>query len=121
MQHESKCLNLHGHRYVVEITCDANELDELGRVVDFSAIKLLVGGWIDAHWDHGTIANEKDTALIDVCNANGWVLYTMDGNPTAENLAAELWHIATRLLMPVNVVLSKVRVYETPNCWAEYP
>ena len=37
--HESKCKAFHGHRYAAEITCQAEQLDHLGRVVDFSVIK----------------------------------------------------------------------------------
>jgi 6-pyruvoyltetrahydropterin/6-carboxytetrahydropterin synthase len=120
-RHESKCVNLHGHRYAVELTCDAAKLDDLGRVIDFSVIKAKVGAWIDERWDHGALLSEEDGELIAFCQAQGWRVYTMKQNPTAENIAAELWHVATRLLAPEDVFLAKVRVYETPNCWAEYP
>lgn len=121
VNHESKCANLHGHRYVAELTCDAASLDELGRVIDFGAVKALVGSWIDENWDHGALLNEKDEELIAFCRERGWRFYEMKQNPTAENIASELWHVATRLLAPSSVFLTRVRVYETPNCWAEYP
>ena len=54
-RHESKCRNLHGHNYVLFVTVTAPELDSLGRVIDFSIIKGLVGDWIDSKWDHGFI------------------------------------------------------------------
>ena len=37
--HEGKCRHLHGHRGVAEVTVYAPSLDNLGRVVDFGAIK----------------------------------------------------------------------------------
>ena len=37
--HESKCSNLHGHNYVLWVHAGAKELDELGRVIDFSVLK----------------------------------------------------------------------------------
>ena len=67
MKHESKCRHLHGHRYVAEITAAADGLDDLGRVIDFSVLKSVVGGWVDDAWDHGTLANDADHDLITMC------------------------------------------------------
>jgi hypothetical protein len=40
-QHESKCRNLHGHNYVAVLHARADAgLDALGRVIDFSVLKL---------------------------------------------------------------------------------
>jgi 6-pyruvoyltetrahydropterin/6-carboxytetrahydropterin synthase len=39
MEHESKCKHLHGHRYALEATFVAPDLDTLGRVVEFGVIK----------------------------------------------------------------------------------
>ena len=38
MGHEGKCRNLHGHNYVVFVTAQADELDSVGRVIDFSVL-----------------------------------------------------------------------------------
>jgi len=119
--HESKCANLHGHRYVVDVTCAAKALDQLGRVVDFGVIKSVLGAWVDRHLDHGTIVHEKDAALAQLCREQGWKLYTMAENPTAENLATELFLKGGKLLAGHGVLVKSVRVYETPNCWADYP
>lgn len=119
MQHESKCRHLHGHRYKAEITCECPELDELGRVVDFGVIKSKVGGWIDTNWDHGTIANEKDTDLISLCRANDWKCYPLEGNPTAEIMGLYLYKKANLILRTFQLRVVHVRLYETPNCWAD--
>ena len=119
MEHESKCRNLHGHRYAVEITCEG-ELDSLGRVIDFGVLKEIVGGWIDEKLDHGCILNIRDENIMILCQHEDWKYYVMDFNPTAENLAMEIRMVATRLLMKVDGMTVKgVRVYETPNCWAD--
>ena len=120
MRHESKCRHLHGHRYVAEITVQADELDDLGRVIDFSVIKKIVGGWIDENWDHGTIVNEFDMSLIRVCREEDWKFYTMKGNPTAENIAQYLYKKAGSLLKDKGIEILMVRIYETPNCWSDY-
>jgi 6-pyruvoyltetrahydropterin/6-carboxytetrahydropterin synthase len=122
MRHESKCKHLHGHRYAIEVTCaSAAGLDDLGRVIDFGVIKERLGAWIDDTLDHGTLLNEKDAALKAACTANGWRHFVMEGNPTAENIAEMLFHKAQILFVDAGVEPVRVRVYETPNCWADYP
>lgn len=118
--HESLCAHNHGHRYKVEIECSA-DLDAVGRVVDFGDVKRRVGEWVDRHLDHATLANRDDSAYIAALAAMGEErVYLLDCNPTAENIARELLRVADQMLAPVCVV--RVRVWETPNCWAEvYP
>lgn len=121
MRHESKCRNLHGHRYVVDITCAAPELDQLGRVVDFGVVKTLVGTFIDERWDHGCLLHKDDHELLELCERNGWRVYTLASNPTAETLAETLHSLAGTILASVGIEVVAVRVYETPNCWSDYP
>lgn len=137
--HESKCAFLHGHRGVAEVTVEAPDLDNLGRVVDFGVVKQLVGGWVDEHWDHNMLLHPEDPLIKAVRELNktspiqheaaGWedivfgggkIPYIMrHGNPTAENIAVELYHVASGLLpKPLRVV--RVRIWETPNCHADY-
>ena len=119
MLHESKCRHLHGHTYVAEVTAHACRLDDLGRVVDFSVIKKFVGGWIDEHWDHGTIVNGDDTELRAYLEANNMKHFVLKGNPTAEIMAEALLERANSLLMGAGVTVTHVRLHETPNCWAD--
>ena len=55
-RHESKCAFFHGHNYRVDVgvvaAAGSNEVDAVGRIVDFSLIKQRLLGWLDAHWDH---------------------------------------------------------------------
>ena len=121
-RHESKCRNLHGHRYAAEVTASAPRLDDLDRVVDFGVLKSVVGAWLDEAWDHATICNEDDHALVEVCRANDWRFDTVPGEPTAELLAEVLAKHAQLLLdaAGAGVLVTHVRLYETPNCWADY-
>lgn len=129
LRHESKCRTLHGHRYKVEITCSAPDLDTVGRVVDFGVIKALVGGWIDKYWDHTTLVNDEDMSLIEWCGQDALSghnrhPYIFPGNPTAENIASYLLDVAQDLFRNSGspLVVSQVRVWETPNCYADaYP
>ena len=138
--HESKCANLHGHRYVTWVHVkfrehlDPSTLDSLGRLVDYSVLKRIIGTWIDEHWDHNTLLSPDDP-LSRWLEADGDVgsdeeafpfpsktLYIMEhGNPTAENIAKELLHQSNDLLgITSPIYVWKVEVFETPNCSAIY-
>lgn len=121
-RHESKCANLHGHEYHVEVTVAAPDLDHAGRVVDFGAIKELVGGWIDDALDHGMIAASWDEEIIALCKSNDWKLFVMDCEPTAENIARMIYGHATSLLKSRDAGLrvENVRVHETMNAYADF-
>lgn len=121
--HESKCRAFHGHRYAAEITCVAEQLDHLGRVVDFGVIKERVGGWIDAHWDHTAILLRGDPEAGPIADANerlGRPIYWMERYPTAENIVSELATHAQRLLLDTGVTVTRIRLWETPNGSAEW-
>jgi 6-pyruvoyltetrahydropterin/6-carboxytetrahydropterin synthase len=133
LKHESKCRHLHGHRYVVELTVEADQLDALGRVVDFSVLKSVVGGWVDEHWDHNILLHPEDplwqvwdSELVQpefsdsVFGSKMPYMMPTDCNPTAENLAMVLFNIASSLLRDTALRVVHVRIYETPNCWADY-
>jgi len=124
--HENKCKHLHGHRYRAEITFEAG-LDNLGRVIDFGVVKQIVGKWIDDNWDHNIILNSWDefAKLLQTGSfekTNGRRIYVLNGrNPTAENMSEELFKQCVELLKDsAHVTVLKVRIYETPNCWADY-
>ena len=124
MGHESKCKHVHGHNYVAFITASAPELDDLGRVIDFGVLKERIGGWIDEHWDHGFIYNYGDPVafeirdLIVADDGTTQKAYGLNGNPTAENMAAELLKVANELLSGTVVKVTKVELWETENCYA---
>lgn len=125
LHHEGKCAHLHGHRYVAEITVSSTGLDSISRVVDFSVIKSLVGRWVDENWDHNILLHPDDPLLssenhFEVFGSKRpWVM-PQGKNPTAEVMAEVLLKKAKELLTDYSsLTVSKVRLYETPNCWAE--
>jgi 6-pyruvoyltetrahydropterin/6-carboxytetrahydropterin synthase len=120
--HEGKCNHIHGHRYVVEITVETRRLDDLGRVVDFGEVKRRVGEWVDANWDHNLLLNSADpyveAGLHTYAESRQPFVFT-NKNPTAEVIAEYLFSVTESILAEFTV--KRVRVYETPNCWADYP
>jgi 6-pyruvoyltetrahydropterin/6-carboxytetrahydropterin synthase len=120
MEHESKCKHLHGHRYAVEATFVAPNLDTLGRVVDFGVIKERLGAWVDEHWDHATILFEKDKPLGEAIAAKtGQKIFYLANNPTAEHMADYLLKLCAELFRSMNIECTCVRLYETPNCYVD--
>lgn len=136
-EHESKCCNLHGHRYAAEITCQADDLTREGFVLDFGSVKHIVGRWIDANWDHTTMYQASDKYMRSLREAHDMVIwrggisedlgnrlkawYEVPFAPTVEHIARALFDKATELLGGARVRVVKVRVYETPTAWAEWP
>jgi 6-pyruvoyltetrahydropterin/6-carboxytetrahydropterin synthase len=121
MLHESKCRDLHGHRYVVEATFTAETLDGLGRVVDFGVIKERLGQWLDSQWDHTTLLHQDDRALGEnIAAVTGQKIFYLPANPTAENMAHYLMHqVCAKLFSDYPIRCVRIRLYETPNCYAE--
>lgn len=127
MNEKVKCFNLHGHRFKVEVTFEYKNKGSLGYAIDFKEIKRIVGAWIDEKLDHTCILNPQDDQLIMLCRNYEWRLYIMgmgtygDINPSAENLASELFYSIKQLFINdrLNIRLVKLRLYETPNCWVE--
>ena len=42
LNYQSKCQNLHGHNWIIEVYCKAQNLDENSMIVDFTHIKKTV-------------------------------------------------------------------------------
>lgn len=125
--HKSKCRNLHGHRYVLEVTLAGNLIETYGdssqgMVMDFGDIKSLINETLVDRLDHAFIVWEDDTRLVEFLREDGHKHVVVPFVPTAENLAV----YARESVAPVveahtkgRVRVSRVRLYETPNSWAD--
>lgn len=47
LDYDSPCGTLHGHNWIIEITCKSEQLNPNGMVVDFKQIKTLVQDVLD--------------------------------------------------------------------------
>jgi len=119
MGYEGACRNIHGHTYHAQVTIQGDTLDELGLLVDFKEIKVDIGAWIDANWDHALLVNCADSALRDFAESQGFRLYQFKTNPTAEAMARELFEQVQYGLFQA-VTVKSVVIYETPTSKAEY-
>lgn len=115
--HESKCANAHGHRYVFEIECAAEQLDSLGRIIDFSVIKHELGTWLDDHWDHAFIYETGDPIGNFLLNEKQ-KCFAVPFKPTAENMAMYFIGIARSKMAVHDIEVMSVKLWETPNCFA---
>ena len=115
--HESKCAHLHGHNYRIHLTVEADELDTVGRVMDFSAIKEHLCHWLEEEWDHKFLVWTQDplaTSLKEL-DPNGVVI--VEFNPTAENMGQYLIDVVgPRQLDGTGVKLVSVNIEETRKC-----
>ena len=112
--HEGACRHLHGHNARVEVLC-RGELDSLGRVVDFSEIRSVIHEWIDENWDHRMIL-AADDPMVAVLQKEDEPVYSMEGSPTAERLAAVLYRVASDAGLPI----AGIRFWETETSYATF-
>lgn len=47
LSYESKCQNLHGHNWIIEVFCKSEELNKDGMVCDFTEIKKKIQDKLD--------------------------------------------------------------------------
>jgi 6-pyruvoyltetrahydropterin/6-carboxytetrahydropterin synthase len=115
LNYDGKCKHLHGHNGRAVITLEAERLDALGMVVDFSTIKRVVNGWIDANLDHRMILH-KDDPVLPVLKEQGEPFFLLDVNPTAENIARVIFDQVAGEGFPV----VEVKLWETEDSFAVY-
>ena len=126
--HNSQCRNLHGHRYVLEITLTGGVIahegqSDNGMIMDFSEVKILAKAALVDVWDHAFLVYEKDQtvrAFLDSLPGHKTVVLSLP--PTVENLVRIAFDILKTVYIDrfgTGLTLHKVKLYETPNCWAE--
>ncbi|MGO9897998.1 MAG: 6-carboxytetrahydropterin synthase QueD [Bryobacteraceae bacterium] len=103
--YHGKCENVHGHNYRCQVTLAGEQLDEIGLLVDFVALKKTVHAALD-RLDHQWL---NDLPPFDKLN------------PSAENIARHIHdEVETGLHLPPGVRIQSVRLWETDTCSATY-
>lgn len=96
LDYDSKCTNLHGHNWIILVTCESAELNSCGMVFDFTHIKKRVEQMLD----HQDITNRI-------------VINGKQVNPTAE-------HIALFIAQCIGDICVRVQVQESEGNVAEW-
>jgi len=126
--HNSQCRNLHGHRYTLEITLTGQVVDhdgqaDNGMIMDFSDVKALAKDNLVDLWDHAFLVYEKDVKVREFLESlPNHKTVVLNRVPTVENLAKIAFDILKTVYQDrysTGLSLSKIKLFETPNCWAE--
>ena len=126
--HKSSCKKLHGHRYAIEVTLKGDIIDQenesdYGMVMDFKDAKELIRKTIVEPWDHAFLVYEKDLEVIHFLNSlKGHKTVILDKVPTAENMALIAFNLLKKVFLKTfqnDIVPIRVRLFETPNSWAD--
>ena len=126
--HASQCRHLHGHRYAIEITLSgeiirAEGTAAEGMVMDFSEVKRIAQRMVVDPWDHAFLLYAGDRAVAEfLATLPDHKTVVLPVVPTAENLAAEAFRLLDAAYADIygnQLRLERVRLYETPNNWAD--
>ncbi len=102
-----KCANRngHGHNYVLEVTVRGEIDPQTGFVVDLKHLRDVLDEHVIAVYDHRHLNLEVAEFRTTV--------------PTTENIAIAIWRRLADKVGP-GATLHQVRVYETPDLFADY-
>ncbi len=126
--HLSRCANVHGHRYALEVTLSGEAVvtpgdARQGMVMDFSEVRAIALREVVESWDHAFLAWREDHAVLDFLRTlPDHRTVTFDAPPTVEHLAQAAFRVLERAYddrYGNHLRLERVRLYETPNCWAD--
>lgn len=130
-KHPGNCQFPHGHTRSVEMVFRADSLDANEMVLDFKAVKQMMGDFLE-QFDHSLCMNTADPHYEAFVAAYGERIIPFDReDPTSEVMARTIFNYARAALeqawggafdYPVRecVALERVRVWETSSSWAEY-
>ncbi len=96
--------NGHGHNYELEVTVAGEPDNETGMILDLKKLSDIIEAEILTKVDHKHLN-------FDVDFLKGVI-------PTAENLSTVFWRILSQKITSGR--LFSIKVYETPNNYAEY-
>lgn len=126
--HKSKCRNLHGHRYKIEVGVDDKIIktfgsSDEGMVIDYGDLKQIMMEELDVKFDHGFVMYDKDEIepLFRVLKKSQEMkIVFVPFIPTAENLAKYWYELIKPRLKRKKIKIKFVRVFETPTSTATY-
>jgi len=126
--HKSKCQNLHGHRYKIEVGVDDKLItipgaSSEGMVIDFGDLKNIMMDVLDKQFDHNSVFYRDDPiagAVALIGEGQTKKPHFVSFIPTAENLAHHWYQLMALELEVVGIKIKHVKVWETPTSTATY-
>ena len=126
--HDSKCKNIHGHNYLIELgvygeVITTQGTPDEGMVIDFSDLKKVLMEEIDERFDHNSVFYEKDQMRSHLESLNSYQtkrIQFVPFIPTAENLAKYWFELMEPKLVARNIKIHHVTVWETLSSTATY-
>lgn len=91
--------------------------------MDYSEVKRIAKTTLVDQWDHAFLVYFHDLKLLQFLQSlEDHKTVVLDAPPTAENLALIAFRILDAAYQDTygnHLKLERVRLYETPNCWAD--
>ena len=103
-EHQGGCERIHGHNWKIIVTVGAEELNEMGMVIDFKDLKKAMYKII-MPMDHNDINTYPPFDVV---------------NPTSENLCKYIFDEMSKELNDNRMKVVKVKVFETDTSYASY-
>ena len=118
------CRHLHGHSYRCTITMElktGKNLNKYGFVYDYNDMKKMKI-WIDDNFDHSCLISDQDEELLAFIHSQDDrdKHYLINGQSSAENIAAILFEMASEILNDERAQVTEVAVQETCTSEARY-
>lgn len=92
-------------------------------VMDYAEVSRIARAALVDLWDHAFLVYKKDTAVVKFLRSlPGHKTVELDCIPTAENLVIAAFKILDAAYKDGygnQLRLERMRLYETPNCWAD--
>ena len=123
--YDGPCRNVHGHSYRLFVTLSGTPVDDPenprnGMVMDFTDLKKIVRDEIVNVFDHSvTVSDSYDKKSLETFKSMFGNTIIVGYQPTCENLVADFAGRIKKLL-PGQVKLYSVKLYETATSYAEW-
>ncbi|MBE6210676.1 MAG: 6-carboxytetrahydropterin synthase [Rikenellaceae bacterium] len=124
--YDGKCRHIHGHSYRLYVTIIGEPIADpanpkYGMVMDFGALKALVGEEVVDRMDHAFVMRRTESAdEVSMVLSEGFGnVVLVDYQPTCENMLTDFAARISRRL-PEGVALHSLKMYETATSFAEW-
>ncbi len=123
--YDGLCKNIHGHSYKLFVTVIGTPIAEkshpkLGMLIDFGDLKVIIYKEIVEVFDHALVIN-KSSGFSNRKYGHEMFDNTIyvDYQPTCENMVYDFVG-RIRPILPSNIELHSLRLYETETSYAEW-